>query len=248
MHVLIRCIFCAATTASLFTIIAVARDAAGAAGMPKGETLAKSSDCVSCHAMNQKIVGPSYTAIANKFAGQADAGKILTGAIRNGHVGTWGDVAMPPHPQINQKMAQEIVAWILSLKNGKPTAAASDTESGKTYTYKEGGKAFTTDFAIFQPGTKKVTKSVFKGYELYNSYCFRCHGGDATGSAYAPDLRQSLNNGMTRSQFLSVAMEGRKAKGMPSWAGFFTPDQIDSIYEYVKARSIGAVDVGTPVE
>ena len=70
--------------------------------------------------------------------------------------------------------------------------------------------------------TEKVTKDIFHGYEEYNSYCYRCHGQDATGSEIAPDLRHSLTGGMTEQQFLSTAMAGRQEKGMPSWAGFLT--------------------------
>jgi cytochrome c len=108
------------------------------------------------------------------------------------------------------------------------------------------GKTVTTGFPIFQPGTQKVTQSVFRGYELFDSYCFRCHGADAVGGEYAPNLRASVNNGMTENQFLSVAMEGRKAQGMPAWAGFFSPQDIEAIYQYVKARAVGAVNTGTP--
>jgi cytochrome c len=53
----------------------------------------------------------------------------------------------------------------------------------------------TSDVPSFQPGREQVTADVFRGYELYNSYCFRCHGEDFLGSLYAPDLRRSLNQG-----------------------------------------------------
>ena len=92
----------------------------------------------------------------------------------------------------------------------------------------------------------KVTNTVFRGYELFDSYCFRCHGADAVGGEYAPNLRASLNNGMTENEFLSIAMTGRKAQGMPAWAGFFSPQDIEAIYQYTKARAVGAVGTGTP--
>lgn len=215
---------------------------AASAATPKGETLAKGSDCFSCHAINQKIVGPAFNQVAAKFAGKPGAETTLVHAIDKGHVGTWGKVPMPAHPKLSKADTKEIVSWILGLK--KSTAAAGST--GKKYSYTVKGKTVSTSFPIFQQGTKKVTPMVFRGYELYNSYCFRCHGADAVGGSYAPNLRKSLANGMKESGFLSVAMTGRKAKGMPSWAGFFTPHQIHAIYQYVKARSIAVVHVGTP--
>lgn len=220
-----------------------------ASTMPKGEALAKGSDCFSCHAIKQKIVGPAFDAVSSKFAGQSGAASTLVDAIRKGHVGTWGNVPMPAHPQLSTADTKEIVSWILGLKQAKAGASSAGTQasaSGKKYTYTVAGKQVSTDFPIYQKGTKKVTKMVFRGYELYNSYCFRCHGADAIGGSFAPNLRRSLNNGMTESQFLNVAMTGRKAKGMPSWAGFFTPHQIRTIYQYVAARAVAVVGEGVP--
>ncbi|HQT62258.1 MULTISPECIES: c-type cytochrome [unclassified Acidiphilium] len=229
-------------------LLSAAAFAAGGAGaMPKGEQLAKGSDCFSCHAINQKVVGPAFDAVAQKFAGQSGAEDTLVNAIRKGHVGTWGKIPMPAHPQLSEADTKEIVSWILSLK-GAQAAGAPAAASGKTYSYKVNGKTVKVDFPIFQPGTEKVTKDVFRGYELFNSYCFRCHGEDAVGGSYAPNLRASLNNGMTEAGFTNVAMTGVKAKGMPSWAGFFTPHQIHVIYQYVKARAVGAVGTGAPKE
>lgn len=210
----------------------------------QGETIAKGSDCFSCHATDQKVVGPAFTAIAGKFAGQPNAATTLSQAIAAGHVGTWGTVPMPSHPQMSSSQIDQIVSWILSLKPQTSAVVAT----GKKYTYKVNGKTVSTSFPIFQPGTSKVTPEVFHGYEIWNSYCFRCHGADALGGSYAPDLRASLNNGMAESDFLSIAMTGIKAKGMPSWAGFFTQQQIQAVYQYVKARSISVVGVGTPPE
>ncbi len=230
---------------ALVTMASYAADTSGtttAAAMPKGEMLAKGSDCFSCHAINQKIVGPAFNAVAAKFAGKSGAETTLSDAIMKGHVGTWGNVPMPAHPQLSAADTKEIVSWILTLK----TTTAATGAGAKKYTYTVKGKTVSTDFPIFQPGTKKVTKSVFTGYEQYNSYCFRCHGADAVGGSYAPNLRRSLNNGMSESKFLSIAMTGKKSKGMPSWAGFFTPAQIQSIYQYVDARAVAVVSEGTP--
>jgi cytochrome c len=232
-----------AMSAALLACVAVAMAADNAPSA--GETAARGSDCFSCHSVDQKLVGPAFTAIAQKFAGQAGAASTLEAAIKNGHVGTWGQIPMPAHPQLSDTQLQQIVSWILSLK-GQSSAAA--TAPAQSYTTNVDGKPVTTHFPIFQAGTQKVTPSVFRGYELFDSYCFRCHGADAVGGEYAPNLRASLNNGMTEDQFLSIAMEGRKAQGMPAWAGFFSPQDIDSIYQYTKARAVGALSTGTPPE
>lgn len=230
------------TAMGFVTVTSFALAASTDSAVSQGETVAKGSDCFSCHATDHKVVGPAFTAIAGKFAGEPDAETTLANAIKQGHVGTWGNIPMPAHPQLSDPQIKQIVTWILSLKMGQTSAATT----AKQYTYTDNGKTVTTSFPIFQSGTKKVTKGVFRGYELFNSYCFRCHGSDALGGSYAPDLRASLSNGMKESGFLSVAMEGRKAQGMPSWAGFFSPQEIDDIYQYVKARSINVVGVGTP--
>lgn len=231
--------------ASLIGVVAYAASSSGAS-TPKGEQIAKGSDCFSCHAIDHKVVGPAFDAVAKKFAGQSGAESILVDAILKGHVGTWGKIPMPAHPKLSKADAKEIVSWILSVKPAKSANAGG--MSKQTYTYTVNGKKVSVDFPIFQKGTDKVTKDVFRGWELYNSYCFRCHGEDAVGGSYAPNLRRSLNDGMTEAGFTNVAMTGRKSKGMPSWAGFFTPHQIHVIYQYVKARAVGAVGVGTPKE
>ena len=245
------------TPASLVAILAIAATALCCAAAPAaaadsaspGETLARGSDCFSCHAIDQKVVGPSFQDIAGKFAGQADANATLAQAVVGGHVGTWGNVPMPPHPQLAGAKIDQIVSWMLSLKQQTSSAApAAAPADNKQYTYTINGKPVSVSFPIFVAGTTKVTPEVFKGFETFNSYCFRCHGPDAIGGSYAPNLRASLKSGMTESQFLSVGMVGRKEKGMPAWAGFLSPEEIQHIYQYVKARSVEAVDTGTPPE
>jgi len=115
-----------------------------------------------------------------------------------------------------------------------------------TYTLPD-GKPITLDFPLFVDGKgPKVTKDVFHGYTLFNSYCYRCHGTDATESELAPNLRRTLQTGMTPQQFLGVLKFGREDKGMPSWGGFLTEEEMTSIYRYVKGRSLELVPVGRP--
>ncbi len=209
-----------------------------------GENIAHHSNCFSCHAMRNKVVGPAFSAVTRRYIGKKGIATVLENAIKNGHVGSWGQVPMPPHPNLTKKQLEELVRWVLTISPGP--AKAANKEISKIYTYMADGKKVTTHFPVFQPGTRKVTKSVFRGYELFNSTCSRCHGPDAIGSEYAPDLRVLLINGMTAQQLTKIAMVGRKAKGMPAWAGFFSPLDLKTIYRYIKARSLHLVHQGVP--
>ena len=210
------------------------------------EKLLAESDCRSCHALNRKVVGPSYSDVARRYATQTDAGEKLAHSIRQGGSGNWGNVAMTPHPDLKDEQLAQIVKWILSLKD----APAAPTRQAEARQYKytlNDGNTVTLDFQVFMEGTdKKVAKDIFRGYQLYNSYCYRCHGTDATTSELAPDLRRFTETRTTSQDFLSVAMAGREEKGMPSWAGFLSEEDIQQIYRYVKGRSLELVPTGWP--
>jgi cytochrome c len=209
-----------------------------------GEKLLKANDCSSCHAPDRPVVGPSYSVIAERYRGQAGVVAKLAAKVKQGGSGNWGAVPMSPHPDLTDLQLKEMVEWILS-QSGRAMAQAAPATL-YAYTLPDGTTA-KLDFPLFVEGQQpKVTKAVFHGYEMFDSYCYRCHGQDATGSEIAPDLRNSLKMGMTEGQFLSVAMAGRADKGMPSWAGFLSEEEIKQIYEYVKGRSLDLVPVGRP--
>ena len=232
----------------LLSAVVIAMTAQNSAAQT-GEKLINGSDCSSCHALDSQVVGPSWKAIAKRYAGGSTAR--LAAKIREGGAGKWGDVAMTPHTDLTDAQCRQMVNWILSLKEapaGSQPAATSSSAGSKLYTYKpKTGPAVQLDFPLFLAGNSgKVTKDVFRGYELFNSYCYRCHGTDATGSQLGPDLRHSLAAGMTQQQFLAVAMAGRKEKGMPSWAGFLSKQEVTQTYQYAKGRSLDLVPVGRP--
>lgn len=220
-----------------------------------GEKLVRANDCTSCHDVARKVVGPAYRDVAKKYRGQPAAVAKLSQKIREGGSGVWGPVPMTPHPALTTVQLRQMVDWILSLgaQPAKQPAAATLAQSEaatKQYSYTlADGTIVKSDVPLFVPGKEKdqkVTKDIFHGYEMYNSYCYRCHGQDATGSEIAPDLRHSLTAGMTEQQFLSTAMAGRQEKGMPSWAGFLSEDDVKNIYGYVKGRSLDLIPVGRP--
>jgi cytochrome c len=208
-------------------------------GVADGEKLIQAADCSSCHAVDRDVVGPAYSAIAKRYGGQADATAKLAGKIRDGGNG------MTPHPDLTETERRQMVAWILARKSTAPAPAAAQP---KQYSYKlKDGSTVQLDFPLFVSGNgQKVTKEVFHGYQLYNSYCYRCHGTDANGGQLGPDLRHSLAAGMKPREFLAIAMSGRKEKAMPAWAGFLSEDDVFHVYRYVKGRSLDLVPSGRP--
>jgi len=217
----------------------------GSSPAQDGEKLVSGSDCSSCHATDRQLVGPAYAAVAKRYAGQDDAVEKLAAKIREGGSGTWGAIPMPAHKNVTEAQGREMVKWVLSLK---AVAAPEKPAETKLYAHTlKDGKTVQLDFSLFVEGkAPKVTKAVFRSYELFNSYCYRCHGQDATGGQLAPDLRRSLNSGLTAQEFLAVAMAGRKDKGMPSWAGFLSETEVNQIYQYTKGRSLELVPSGRP--
>jgi cytochrome c len=141
-----------------------------------------------------------------------------------------------------------MAAWILSLKGSAQSTPSNAPAPTKVYDHKlKDGTTVQLDFPVFIDGQgPKVVKEVFHGYQLYNSYCYRCHGTDASGAQLAPDLRHSLTAGMKQQGFLSVAMQGKKEQGMPAWAGFLSEDDVIHIFKYVKGRSLDLVPFGRP--
>lgn len=78
--------------------------------------LAQSKNCMACHAVDKKLVGPSYKDVAGKYAGQKDAVDKLAAKITKGGSGVWSPVPMPANTQVNDADAKKLAAWILTLK------------------------------------------------------------------------------------------------------------------------------------
>ncbi len=79
------------------------------------EQLAKQKGCMACHDLKAKKVGPTYTDIAKKYAGRADAVDYLAGKIKKGGAGVWGSIPMPPQ-NVSDAEAKQIAQWIMSVK------------------------------------------------------------------------------------------------------------------------------------
>jgi len=80
------------------------------------QALATAKNCMACHAIDKKLVGPSYKEVAGKYAGQKDAVDKLAAKIQKGGSGVWGPVPMPANAQVNEAEAKKLAAWVLTLK------------------------------------------------------------------------------------------------------------------------------------
>lgn len=100
------------------TVTASATDISTDPNYQKGLDLVAKSDCLTCHKINEKATGPAYNEVAKKYAGAADTTiQNLAGKIIKGGAGVWGTVPMTPHPQVAQADAEQMVKYILLLKN-----------------------------------------------------------------------------------------------------------------------------------
>ena len=72
--------------------------------------------CVGCHALDARVVGPSFREVAKKYAGDASAAERLVRKIRAGGQGAWGSVPMPPNPGLSEADARALVDWVLAQK------------------------------------------------------------------------------------------------------------------------------------
>lgn len=80
------------------------------------QALATAKNCMACHAMDKKLVGPSYKEVASKYAGQGDAVAKLAAKIQKGGSGVWGPVPMPANTQVSDAEATKLAQWVLSQK------------------------------------------------------------------------------------------------------------------------------------
>ena len=106
---------------TLFLMVACAQAAMAAPALSAKESaaaleLAKGNGCLSCHAMDEKIVGPAYAKVAAKYGEDKDAAASLAQSIRNGSQGKWGRIPMPSHGNMNQEDINLLARWVLTIK------------------------------------------------------------------------------------------------------------------------------------
>jgi glucose/arabinose dehydrogenase/cytochrome c551/c552 len=127
----------------------------------EGKALFENSDCKTCHKVGEKSIGPSLTAVADKYADDRRANEYLVSKVIKGGGGVWGETAMAAHPDLKPADAQKIVSWIMSLhasssaKTLAPEGTITPTENDVS-----GGKAMQISATYTDrggPGIKSLT-------------------------------------------------------------------------------------------
>jgi len=78
--------------------------------------LATSKNCMSCHAVERKVLGPSFKDVALRYKDDKDAAAMLASKIMKGGKGVWGPVPMPANNQVSEADAKKLAGWVLSTK------------------------------------------------------------------------------------------------------------------------------------
>ena len=104
---------------SIITVVAaaalgLAAQANAAVDAAKAQELAKTKNCLTCHMVDKKLVGPAFKEIAKKYKGDGAAVGTLSNKVMNGGSGVWGAIPMPPNP-VSKDETKLLVEWILSL-------------------------------------------------------------------------------------------------------------------------------------
>lgn len=90
--------------------------AAAAAQASDGDALLQANGCLSCHAKAEKVVGPAFLSIADKYRNDKDAAASLVQSIQNGSKGKWGRIPMPPHASLSGAELKALSGWVLTVK------------------------------------------------------------------------------------------------------------------------------------
>lgn len=99
-----------------FLMVIAALTAMASTSAMASPDLAKAKNCMACHAVATKLVGPAYKDVAAKYAGQKDAEAKLVAKVMKGGSGAWGAIPMPANPQVTEAEAKTLVKWVLAQK------------------------------------------------------------------------------------------------------------------------------------
>jgi cytochrome c len=78
--------------------------------------LARQKNCMNCHAIERKVVGPAFRDVARRYAGKPEVAAMLAEKIVKGGGGAWGPVPMAANPQLKAAEARQLAEWVLTVK------------------------------------------------------------------------------------------------------------------------------------
>ncbi|MFC5429388.1 c-type cytochrome [Paraburkholderia denitrificans] len=105
----LRVVFCL-----VFAAMGVLMASQTAFAAADGQAVARTNACMGCHAVDRKLVGPSFQQIAARYKGDAGAQVRLEKKVRDGGAGVWGAIPMPSHPVMNAADIHTVVGWVLA--------------------------------------------------------------------------------------------------------------------------------------
>ena len=106
-----------------FGVVAIAFTTSVAAQSP--EDLLKKNGCTACHAIDKKVVGPAYMEVSEKYKNDKGAAAKLFDKVKKGGSGVWGQVPMPPNPQVSDAELKQMLAFIVDLHNKNAAGKAA---------------------------------------------------------------------------------------------------------------------------
>ena len=101
---------------TLFALLALSAAVAATSPAFADQALATAKNCMACHAVDKKVLGPAYKDVAAKYKDDKAAVVKLTEKVLKGGAGVWGPIPMPANAQVNEAEAKKLVTWILSMK------------------------------------------------------------------------------------------------------------------------------------
>jgi cytochrome c len=104
----------ALASAVLVLLAVAAAPAARAADAPRGLVIAQRNACLGCHAIDRKLVGPSFQQVASRYKGNTQAQTLLERKVKDGGSGVWGAIPMPAHPAMSDADIRTVVDWVLA--------------------------------------------------------------------------------------------------------------------------------------
>lgn len=126
-------------------------------------------------------------------------------------------------------------------EDAAPSSATADTPPGAGQQ-----QAQAEQKAPGAQASLQASPEVYNGWKVFAANCERCHGQDALGSSFGPDLRNSVRSAVTNEIFVQTVTNGRPEKGMPGWGPVLSSQQIEEVYAYIMARSSGKLAPGRP--